>query len=1041
MSLTVRIGRIGRIGRMAAPLLISALFAWGCRDSGEETHTADADGSVLDSAGELRSDLEGELPLPGDGHGEISDIHPTDGTVDAPEVPDLADFEASDPDLLDPDATGDSSDADTSGPDFQCPVGQDVPNWVTWQGDDAQGTRLLAECGMYMLGVTVLENGLIRLRYQEAPGGADYSYAVVGSASADRIVTYSAVGGPSSGTFRICTPRMIVDITDSCGIGVWDKAGNPLLETTNAIEKVVATSLTDGQMVPQFSVSAKTPPTEKFYGFGEKTGPLNKRGRSMRFWNSDNPAYGPSHDPLYQSIPFFVGLRSWGAYGVFVDNSAHMILDMASQAPGTSYTIRTELAPPDLYVMDGPEIKEVVRTYTRLTGKPFLPPRWTLGYHQCRWSYYPDTKVKEICNELRTRQIPADGIWLDIDYMDDFRSFTWDPEGFSDPSKLVSDVEEMGFKVTAIIDPGLKHDPGWLIYDQGEANGYFLAPPGGSTYIGEVWPGPSVFPDFSNPAVRDWWGLLVPNLTNFGVRGIWLDMNEPASFKQEYKWTVPNNLACNGDGHPTTMAEIHNVYALLESKATFAGMKAAQPNRRPFLLTRAGFAGIQRYSAVWTGDAASNWPALRMQLAMMMNMGLSGVPLVGSDVGGWEGGTTPELFARWVSVGAVSPFFRAHVQTTAPNQEPWEFGSEVEEISRIQISERYRLLPYWYSLTHEAALTGDPILRPLVYEFQNEPPVWDIDDQAMIGPWLMVAPALEEGQSQRAVVLPAGEWLEYHSGAHFVGPKTVTTGLTWQALPMYLRQGAIVPKGPWMEHSDAAPVDPLQFELFPGPQASQFVMYEDDGETPAESQTASRVEYTLSKTASGAQFAAGPRTGQFVPAPRRVLLRFRAVDQLPTGVTLNGSAVPKAADAVSFQTTTPSWHFDANDRSLWVALAQDSDFVVVASYSTDLVTPDPMVQVTLRVTVPEGTPTTTNIHVATDANGWTQIPLQWENSNTAVGTVSVPRAGWFWYKYSRGDWTTVEKLAGCLEAGNRYAFGKAWPVKEDTVEVWADMCQ
>lgn len=1018
---------------VASLLLLTALTTQACSSTGESQTTPDV--PTQDMAGEVASDVSADIPA--------ADVLPDAVDLAAPDLADVQPGDTSIPDLEEiaqPD-TPEVPDVqeDTQQP-LECPDGQAVPNWVTLQGDDTQGTRLLAECGAYVLGMTVLQDGLVRLRFQEAPGAADYSYAVVGGASAERKVTFGWGAPEGTPTFLLCTDRMEVRVTDSCKVHVRDKFGNVLLDTVAAPEKVVTASQTDGAFTPHFSLQAKTPPGERFYGFGEKTGPLNKRGRSMRFWNSDNPAYGPSHDPLYQSIPFFVGLRAGVAYGLYVDNSAHMIMDMASQAPGDRYTITTELAPPDLFIMDGPEISRVVRTYTHLTGKPMLPPRWTLGYHQCRWSYYPDTKVKEICNELRTRKIPADGIWLDIDYMDGFRSFTFSPEGFSDPSKLVSDVEEMGFKVTAIIDPGLKHDPGWKIFDDGEAQGYFLAPPGGETYVGEVWPGPSVFPDFSHPVVRDWWAGLVPYLTNHGIRGIWLDMNEPASFKAEYKWTVPNTLACNGDGHATTMAEIHNVYALLESKATYAGMQSAVPFRRPFLLTRAGFAGIQRYSAVWTGDAASNWPALAMQLPMMMNMGLSGVPMVGSDVGGWEGGATPELFARWVEVGSISPFFRAHVQTTAPNQEPWEFGSEVEEISRIHISERYRLLPYWYSLMHLSSLTGDPVIRPLVYEFQPQTAIWDIGDQAMIGPWLMIAPVVEQGASQKAVVLPEGRWLEYHSGAHFVGPVTLNTEVTLQAMPMYLREGAIVPKGPWMNYSDEAPVDPLTFELFPGTEQTRFLLVEDDGETPVMQQNPDKVEYMLQQTPTGAVFAAGPRTGQFIPSPRRLVLRFRAVDHLPASVTLDAVQVAKVAGIQAFDETTPAWYYDANDRSLWVALDKDSQFEVVANYDPSLEIANPTVDVTLRVTLPAGTPTTTQIHVATSANNWAQVPLAWVDSATAEGTVTVPRGEWFFYKFTRGGWDTVEKWAGCQEASNRYAFGKALPAKEDTVETWNDWC-
>lgn len=1018
--------------------LVVALSA--CHSAGNEKTAADGVGE--DTGEDANWDTGGDgvvdMLTPDDHPLDLADLRVPDEAEDQQDLAERPDLDVVElPDSVD-------ADSDTAGDieveTDQCPLGQDLTSWVKWLGD-SQGTQLEASCGEWSLAITVLDNSILRVRYQEAAGTPDYSYAVVGGANSNRTVTFGGVAGSNS-DFRICTPALRFDLNQTtCAATLWDSQGHKLWSVGNLAKSTVASGA-DGATVAQYSLLADSPAQERFYGFGEKTGPLNKRGRSMSFWNSDNPAYGPNDDPLYQSIPFFVGLREGLAYGVFVDNSAYMTLDMASQAGATTYAVKTERVPPDFYLIGGPEVSEVVQRYVHLTGTPNLPPRWTLGYHQCRWSYYPDTRVKEICDQLRTRQIPADGIWLDIDYMDGFRSFTWSPAGFPDPTKLVSDVEEIGFKVTAIIDPGLKRDPGWIIYDTGSAQGAFLKDSSGNEYVGEVWPGDAVFPDFTNPTVRDWWGMLVPNLTGHGVRGIWLDMNEPASFKSEYGWTVPNTLQCNGDGHATTMAFIHNVYALLESKATYSAMKAAVPGRRPFLLTRAGHAGIQRYAAVWTGDAASNWPALRMQLATMMNMGLSGVPMTGSDVGGWEGGTTPELFARWVEVGAISPFFRAHVQSSAANQEPWEFGTEVEDISRIHISERYRLLPYWYSLLHRSAVTGEPIIRPLVYEFQQQSQVWDVDDETMVGPWLLVAPALEQGQTQRTVVLPEGEWLEYYSGAHFTGPATINHAITLQAMPMYLREGAIVPKGPLMQYSDAAPVNPLQFDLFPGPDASQFVLYEDDGETPVESSAPGRVEYSLQRTATGARFEAGARTGNWMPPARRVLLRFRAVDHAPTLVTLDGTSLGSVATYEELLTSGPAlYFFDANDRSLWVGLGADSSFVVEATYDPTLSSESPDVLVTLRVTVPQGTATTTAIHVATSANAWAQTPLEWVDSTTAQGTVSVPRGEWFYYKYTRGDWNTVEKWPACQEANNRYAFGKAWPVKEDEVYLWADYCE
>jgi alpha-glucosidase len=490
------------------------------------------------------------------------------------------------------------------------------------------------------------------------------------------------------------------------------------------------------------------------------------------------------------------------------------------------------------------------------------------------------------------------------------------------------------------------------------------------------------------------------------------------------------------------MAEAHNVFALLENEASRAGLLDSQPNKRPFVLTRAGFAGIQRSAAVWTGDATSDFPALSDTLPMLLGLGLSGVPLVGSDVGGWQGGGSPELFARWIALGSVSPFVRAHVQSAAPAQEPWSFGEEVEDISRIHLSERYRLLPTFYSLMWEATQTGAPLLRPLLWHFQQDVESVSVDDQAMLGPWILVAPILEEGALTQSTFLPPGLWMEYHSGALYEGPATVETGATWQALPMFLRQGAIVPKAQLMQYSDEEPIDPLTLDLFPGPEATSFTLYEDDGQSMAYTTGAyAALTYTLQGTATGATLVAGPREGTFEPPGRRLVVRVRRVDQTPTGVTLDGVALPMLASVAALHAGGEGWVHDTADLALLVAFTDQDDITLSMAYDPTIADLAPPVPVQVQVHLPPGTPTDTPIHISTDANGWSQQALDWgPGPDMASGTVMVPRGDWWFYKYTRGNWSSVEKWPDCLEADNRYHFGKAWPVKEDTVSLWADLC-
>jgi alpha-glucosidase len=906
------------------------------------------------------------------------------------------------------------------------------------------GNRVVAHCQGFDLAAQVLDKGMVRLRYAP-PGKADenFSYAVVQQEWGAVAVTYGVAG---SG-FRMQTALLDLEFAEGdCRLTVRDDQGRLLVEEPAGAGYQTGSEVRDGIQAETVSLIRGTPAEERFYGFGEKTGALNKRGRSLTFWNTDTPGYSPDADPLYQSIPFFMGLRDGVAYGVLLDNSFRLRFDMAASVPD-GYSMTAFGGEIDTYLIAGPTLAQVLDRYTRLTGRPAFPPRWTLGYHQCRWSYYPDAKVLDICQQFRAHAIPADGIWLDIDYMDGFRSWTWSPEGFPDPSGLVAAVGKIGFKVSAIIDPGLKADPGWDVYQQGVSGGHFLPGEAGQPYLGAVWPGPAVFPDFTRSETRQWWGTLVSRLTDHGVKGIWLDMNEPASFVEEDAWTLPGWVQANGDGHPTSMDEIHNVYALAENLATYAGLMQAVPGARPFLLTRAGFAGIQRYAAVWTGDAASDMPALQQTVPMLLGLGLSGVPMVGSDVGGWEGGGGGELYARWIEVGAISPLFRSHVQTGAPDQDPWSFGMEVEDISRIHIQERYRLFPYVYSLMRLAAASGAPILRPLVYEFQNDPAVWDESYEAMLGPWLLYAPVLEAGADTSAVRLPAGHWLEYHSGALFQGPATIQVSVTLQALPVFMREGAIVPRGPLMQWSDQKPLSPLGLDIYPGPGASTFTLYEDDG-VSLDHQTGefSELTYTLQATASGATLKAGPRSGTYAPPPRRLEIRLRPVHEGAAAVLLAAAGtpdqtLPQFASLEALEAAQAGWFYDGNELALHVVLPDQADFSLVMEYDPAIDDPAPPVLVPVKVHVPPGTPLEPPVYIATSGAGWAHQPLLWSaEPNTAYGIVPVPRGEWFYYKYTRGDWTTVEKWAGCLEAKNRYAFGTAHPVKEDTVATWADGC-
>ena len=950
-------------------------------------------------------------------------------------------------------STGETSgtgDTDNTGADWaHCPI-LDVNTPPAWAQADDPTTGLVARCDDVDLHVRAHTDGVARLTY--VPRGEELpsrSFAVSEPPAFAEEVQVGAVDGDAV----LCTADYMVRITESsCRIRLDDSAGQPLLDDGDFGGWSTAPGTQDDAPVTTVSVTRATPEAERFYGLGERNGPLNQRGRSLVFWNTDayDPdfgGFGPEQDPLYQSIPFFIGLREGTAYGVLTDNAYRQEMDLAATS-SERYQIKAFGGAIDQYIMVGERLPEVVRRYTALTGRMSPPPRWSLGYHQCRWGYAPESKLTELAAEFRGRQIPADSLWLDIQHMDGFRTFTWDPVDFPDPEGLIADLGGDGFRVTVIADPGIKLDPGWSVYDSGLDAGAYLEEPGGEVYVGEVWPGDSVFPDFTDPAARSWWAGHVAELVERGVQGVWLDVNEPTNFPESGGGnTVPNSLPIDGDGIPSTMAEGHNVYALHEARATYEGMLQAAPEQRPFILTRAAYAGIQRWAAAWTGDAPSTWTSLGQSLPMLLNMGLSGEAFVGSDVGGYSGGATPELFARWMSVGVVSPFLRGHVTNGVKDQEPWAFGQEVEDISRAHINWRYEILPYIYSLFDEAARSGAPVLRPLVYAYQEDPETHEIGDQALLGPNLLVAPVVEEGADMRQVYLPAGRWFEYRSGAVYEGPQWIDVPVTLAALPRYVPEGAILPHGELVQHTgEIKATDRLLLQVYPGPEETAFTLYEDAGEGFAyrDEDCFSRTTYRTQRLREGARFSADPREGSCPPEERPLELRVRRVDHAPAEVVLDGDPLQAQPDLAALHDGATGWWWDPVDLSLVIRFADRDDFEVEMHYDPSLLEERPPVDVPLVIHVPEGTPQGAGdppVHIVTHVDGWSEHqPLSWGEPNTAEGVVRVPRGEWFWFKYTRGDWDTVEKWPQCEEADNHYGFGEVYPGREDTVYEWADLC-
>ena len=354
----------------------------------------------------------------------------------------------------------------------------------------------------------------------------------------------------------------------------------------------------------------------------------------------------------------------------------------------------------------------MIESYTALTGRTPLPPLFTLGYQQCRWSYPTEARVREVTSEFRKRNIPADVIYLDIDYQEKWRPFTINRQSFPHFEQMIKDLADSGWKTVLITDLHIAAVPGYKPFDEGEKNGYFVKKPDGSTFIGPVWPGPAAFPDFTRSEVRKWWGTLYKDFVDMGVRGFWNDMNEPSVFERADK-TMPLEIVSSVEGRKTDEREIHNVFGSENVHATYEGLLTLRPDLRPFVLTRAAYAGAQRYAATWTGDNQATWNHFRLSLPTVTGLGVSGYAFVGVDVGGFQGSPTPELLTRWTALGTFLPIDRNHAAKGTRDREPWVDGPEHEAIRKKFIEERYRLLPYIYASMEETSRTGVPLMRPM----------------------------------------------------------------------------------------------------------------------------------------------------------------------------------------------------------------------------------------------------------------------------------------------------------------------------------------
>ena len=586
---------------------------------------------------------------------------------------------------------------------------------------------------------------------------------------------------------------------------------------------------------------------DAIYGLGEKSGRLNRMGRDFTLWNTDVLSPDASgeftagrevgdpradrtsteFDPYYVSIPFFYHQDPSGRMSAsFVDNGYRGHYDFSHSR---EYRIHFGGGQYTEYVFAGPDMPEILAAYTWLTGRGSLPPLWSLGYHQCRWFKYTQEAVEQIARRHRDSQIPCDALWLDIEHMDGYRVFTWNRDLFPDVAGMLKTLGAEGFRLVTIVDPGIKYEPGYAVFDQASAHDVLCRTDGGDLYVGQVWPGNTVFPDFLTGEARAWWGELNATHARSGVAGIWNDMNEPAT------GTIPPG-AMRFDHGREPHERYHNQYALLMARATREGLLSGLAGIRPFILSRAGFAGIQRYAANWMGDNVSRWDHLWMSMPMAMGFGISGQPFVGADIGGFAGHANAELFLRWMQYGTLTPFCRNHSAIGNVDQYAWAWGGVIEDLVREAIRLRYRLLPYIYAAFVHASESGAPVQRPLVFDYQYDPTVRDLDDQYLLGGDLLVAPVSGSGVTARQLYLPPGLWYDWYTDQAIAGGRYVIAQTPMDRIPLYSRGGAVIPLWPEAPPSTAGyhPSE-IELHLFVPEADGRHVsmLQEDDGATLA----------------------------------------------------------------------------------------------------------------------------------------------------------------------------------------------------------------
>jgi alpha-glucosidase len=742
------------------------------------------------------------------------------------------------------------------------------------QSSKYQADKLIIKTAEAEAHVCVYSPTVIRVNISKQHADEDYSFAVIQQPQDSFDVKETA------SHIDITTTALKLHVTKKpLRFSFYSLDGKPLSEDDPRFG-----TLWEGERVTTYR---KLYPDEKFIGLGEKTGNLDRRGTSYVNWNTDAALHDLKTDPLYKTFPFFIGIHSGLTYGLFFDNTHKSYFDFGATTDEEMSWFGADGGDMNYYFFGAQSVAQIIDDYTWLTGRMEMPPLWSLGYQQCRWSYMSAKEVLKIAKTLRRKKIPADVMYCDIDYMDTYKIFTWNRETFPDPKDMINELKQMGFQLVTIVDPGIKIEEGYQQYDEGLANNYFATYPNGDKYIANVWPGRCHFPDFFREDVREWWGDAFKALSDPGVDGFWNDMNEPAAWGQNIPTIVQFGKY--------KMSEVRNAYGMQMARATYNGTKKLLKGKRPFVLTRAAYSGVQRYSAVWTGDNSAYDGHMLMGQRLVNSIGLAGVALIGVDIGGFTGDPTPELMVRWNSLGPYIPMFRNHAAIDTKHREPWLFGAKNEAIMKKDIEQRYRLLPYIYSGFYQAHCTGLPLSRTLAIGYTHDENIYHTkyQNQFLFGDALLVAP-VESTKMQTDVYLPAGEWYRLSTEKKYTGGTVIKADAPLTDLPVFVKAGAIIPMQSVVQNTVEKGDGILELHVWFGKNASHFDYYEDDG-TTYDYQNGTYYKRTIQFQPQQRQIILSPVEGSFVSRFKQFKLMLHGFGVKTNKMQVNGNAIQLSA--------------------------------------------------------------------------------------------------------------------------------------------------